>query len=158
MAKLRAKFWENLSLDQLNEEEWEALCDGCGLCCLVKLEDEDTEQIYFTNLVCSLLDGETCRCSDYKNRYEKMPDCRSITMASLAEIEWLPPTCAYRLREQGKPLEAWHPLVSGNRDSVHKAGISTRGWTKSEKFVPIDDYEDYLAMDPFSTNRNKNKK
>lgn len=155
MAELRAKFWEELALEQLNDHEWEALCDGCGLCCLVKLEDEETEQIYFTNLVCSLLDGQTCRCSDYKNRHIKMPDCRSITLESLREIEWLPPSCAYRLREQGKPLPDWHPLVSGDSDHVHKAEISTRGWTISEKGIPENDYEDYLMAQPFGKNRNK---
>ncbi len=157
MAELRAKFWENLPLGKLNETEWEALCDGCGLCCLVKLEDEDTQQIYFTNLVCSLLDGEACRCSDYENRHLKMQDCRPITMQTLNEIEWLPSSCAYRLREEGKPLFAWHPLVSGDKDTVHKEKISTRGWTLSEKGVPIDDYEDYLVSDPFTENRNINK-
>jgi uncharacterized cysteine cluster protein YcgN (CxxCxxCC family) len=158
MAELRTKFWEQLSLEQLNEAEWEALCDGCGLCCLVKLEDEDTEQIYFTNLVCTLLDGQTCRCSDYQNRHVKMPDCRAITLASLQEIEWLPPSCAYRLREEGKPLFPWHPLVSGNLNSVHEAGISTRGWTVCESSVSEDDYEDYLVASPFGLNRNKSKK
>jgi len=158
MAEIRAKFWEKHSLDELNDAEWEALCDGCGLCCLVKLEDADTEQIYFTNLACSLLNVEACRCSDYENRHVKMPDCRAITRQTLQEIEWLPPSCAYRLREQDKPLYSWHPLVSGNRDSVHDAGISTRGWTLSEKGIPTDDYEDYLVANPFSQNRNKSNK
>ncbi len=149
MAELRAKFWENLPLADLTQAEWEALCDGCGLCCLVKLEDEYTHKIYFTNLVCSLLDIESCNCSDYGNRRAEMPDCRPITLQTLEEIEWLPPSCAYRLRRQGRPLFAWHPLVSGDKDTVHKANISTRGWTVSEKGVPIDDYEDYLISDPF---------
>ncbi len=152
MAELRAKFWQNLPLEELNEAEWEALCDGCGLCCLVKLEDEDTERIYFTRLVCSLLDEASCRCSDYKNRHQKMPDCRAITLQSLKEIEWLPPSCAYRLREQGNPLYWWHPLVSGNRDSVHSAGISTRGWTISEQGIKEEDFEDFLVANPFDSN------
>ena len=122
------------------------------------LEDEETQQIYFTNLVCSLLDVDACRCSDYKNRHKEMPDCRAITLSSLKEIEWLPASCAYRLREQGKALAPWHPLISGNKDSVHEARISTRGWTKSEKGVRDEDYEDYLVGNPFSVNRNKNNK
>ena len=158
MAELRAKFWENLPLEELNKAEWEALCDGCGLCCLVKLEDEETEQIYFTNLVCSLLDVDACRCSDYKNRHDLMPDCRAITMSSLQEIEWLPASCAYRLREQGKSLQPWHPLISGTKESVHEAQISTRGWTRSEKGIGDDDYEDHIVANPFSPNRNKNNK
>ncbi len=158
MAEIRAGFWKNLPLEALNEAEWEALCDGCGLCCLVKLEDEETEQIYFTSLVCALLDSEACRCSDYQNRHQKMPDCRAITLTSLQEIEWLPPSCAYRLREQGKPLPLWHPLVAGDAAKMHAAGISTRGWTRSESGIAPEDYEDYLVADPFSQNRNKNKK
>ena len=157
MAELRAKFWEKLPLDQLNESEWEALCDGCGLCCLVKLEDEETEQIYFTNLTCSLLDGDACRCSNYGNRHVKMPDCRAITLKSLNEIEWLPPSCAYILRREGKPLFPWHPLISGNLVSVHDEGISTRGWTRSEAGIPEDEYEDHLVANPFGKNRNKIK-
>ena len=158
MAEIRAKFWENLPLEELNREEWEALCDGCGLCCLVKLEEEESRHIYFTNLTCSLLDGQTCRCSEYENRYKKMPDCRAITPQSLRQIEWLPPTCAYRLREQGQPLFDWHPLISGNEESVHEAGISTRGWTISEEGIELEDYEDYLLEQPFAPYRNKIKK
>ena len=155
MAEIRAKFWERLPLEELNETEWEALCDGCGLCCLVKLEDEDSGRIYFSNLTCALLDGDACRCSDYQNRFSKMPDCRAITPQSLREIEWLPPSCAYRLREQGRLLFSWHPLISGNRESVHEAGISTRGWTISEEGIEFDDYEDYIVADPFAGNRKK---
>ncbi len=158
MAELRAQFWDKLPLDELNQNEWEALCDGCGLCCLVKLEDEETGHIYFSKLTCALLDSHACRCSEYKNRYKKMSDCRAITPQSLRQIDWLPPSCAYRLREQGQPLFSWHYLISGSKESVHEAGISTRGWTMSEKGIPVDDYEDYLVADPFSQNRNKNNK
>ena len=155
MAELREKFWENFPLEDLNPAEWEALCDGCGLCCLVKLEDEKTEQIYFTNLVCALYDVQKCLCSNYHNRHEKMPDCRSITLESLREITWLPPSCAYRLREQNKRLYPWHPLLTGNSDSVHEARVSVKDWTINEEHVEERDYEDYLVPDPFSTRKRK---
>ncbi len=155
MAELRAGFWEKLSLEELNQAEWEALCDGCARCCLVKLEEEETGRIYFTRLVCSLLDEDTCRCSDYANRREKIADCRKISLASLREIEWLPPDCAYLLRQRGEKLPAWHPLVSGSTASVHEAGFSTKGWTISEKDIEENDYEDYLVAAPFGNDRKK---
>lgn len=155
MAEMRDGFWRDLTLDELNAAEWEALCDGCGLCCLVKLEDEDTEHIYFTSLVCELLDNASCRCTDYPNRHQKVPDCRAITLASLNEISWLPPTCAYVLRAAGKPLRPWHHLVSGDSHSVHAAGRSARGWTRSETEVDPEDVEDYLIADPFRAKRKK---
>jgi hypothetical protein len=158
MAEMRDKFWQQLPLGELDAAEWEALCDGCGLCCLVKLEDEDTERIYFTSLVCELLDPRSCRCSDYEHRFERVPDCRAITLESLAEISWLPPACAYRLRDEGKPLRSWHYLVSGDRASVHAAGRSARGWTVNEKAVHPDDVEDYLIADPFKARRKKGSK
>jgi uncharacterized cysteine cluster protein YcgN (CxxCxxCC family) len=154
MTELRDEFWL-LPLEALDAAEWEALCDGCGLCCLVKLEDEDTERIYFTSLVCALLDPRSCRCSDYPNRHERIPDCRAITLQSLAEISWLPPSCAYVLRSEGKPLKSWHPLISGDRHSVHTAGRSARGWTTNEQHVHPDDVEDYLVANPFKAHRKK---
>jgi hypothetical protein len=124
-------FWER-PLGELNREEWEALCDGCGKCCLHKAQDEDTGQIYPTNVACKLLDRQSCRCTNYKARKALVPDCVRLTRDQLAEISWLPSTCAYRLRGNGEPLPEWHYLISGSRETVHSAGVSARGWTISE--------------------------
>ena len=128
---MRERFWE-LPIESLNREEWEKLCDGCGKCCLHKLEDEETGELLPTNVACRLLDRSTCRCTNYKLRRVFVPDCVRLDAASLREIDWLPSTCAYRLRGEGKPLQDWHPLISGDPESVHKAGMSVRGWTISE--------------------------
>lgn len=119
-------FWAVKSLDAMTPAEWESLCDGCARCCLVKLEDEDTAEIHYTDVGCRLLDGDTCRCSDYANRQEKVADCVRLTPDEVRSLRWLPKTCAYRRLAEGKPLEWWHPLVSGNPDTVHLAGISVR--------------------------------
>ena len=124
-------YWEK-PLDQLNREEWESLCDGCGKCCLHKLEDEATGKVFGTNVACKLLDRESCRCSNYKGRKAFVPDCVRLTARLVPELPWLPSTCAYRLRSEGKPLPDWHHLISGSRETVHEAGISVRGWTVSE--------------------------
>ncbi len=126
------RFWERKRLDQLDRTEWEALCDGCGKCCLHKLEDAVTLELHFTDVACRLLDRATCRCRDYAARRRHVPDCLALDAASLATIDWLPDTCAYRLRAAGKPLPAWHPLVSGDPESVHRAGQSVRGWCVGE--------------------------
>jgi uncharacterized protein len=128
---MRARFWEE-PIESLNREEWEALCDGCGKCCLHKLEDERTGRLHATNVACRLLDRTSCRCSNYKLRRVFVPDCVRLDAAKMREIDWLPKTCAYRLRGEGKPLADWHYLVSGSRETVHEAGISVRGWTISE--------------------------
>jgi hypothetical protein len=120
-------FWQEKTLEAMSPEEWESLCDGCGRCCLVKLEDEDSGEILYTDVGCTLLDSESCRCGDYSNRQEKVPDCVRLTTEAIRSLSWLPPTCAYRLIEDGKDLYWWHPLVSGDPDSVHAAGISVRG-------------------------------
>ena len=124
-------FWER-PLASLSREEWEALCDGCGKCCLHKVEDEDTGRIWPTNVACKLLDLKTGRCSDYRNRRAHVPDCLRLTPRLAAEIEWLPDSCAYRLRAAGKPLPAWHYLVSGDRERVHREGHSVIGKAISE--------------------------
>jgi uncharacterized cysteine cluster protein YcgN (CxxCxxCC family) len=123
------KFWEK-PLAELNRAEWEALCDGCGKCCLHKLEDEVTGEIFPTNVACKLLDRSSCQCIQYKGRKKLVPDCVRLTPERLAKIDWLPATCAYKLRAEGKPLPEWHYLVSGDRESIHRAGMSVRGWTK----------------------------
>lgn len=144
---MRERFWE-LPLKSLKPDEWEALCDGCGKCCLNKIEYEDTGELAFTRVACKLLDGQTCQCSSYPNRHDFVPDCIVLTPKKLKEIAWwLPATCAYRLRSEGKPLLPWHYLISGDRESVHRAGASVRGWTVSELTVTEDDWDDYIIED-----------
>lgn len=144
---MRPRFWE-LPLDELTHPEWEALCDGCGKCCLNKIEFEDTDELAFTRVACKLLDGQTCRCTNYPDRHQFVPDCVVLTPEKLSQIAWwLPATCAYRLRAEGKPLYDWHHLVSGDPDAVHRAGASVRGWTVSEVAVSEDDWEDYIIED-----------
>lgn len=144
---MRPQFWD-LPLDQLTRPEWEALCDGCGKCCLNKIEYEDDGSLDFTCVACRLLDGESCFCSSYANRHEFVPDCVVLTPEKLAEISWwLPRTCAYRLRAEGKPLFDWHYLITGDRESIHRAGMSMRGRTVSEMDVSEDDWEDYVIED-----------
>jgi uncharacterized cysteine cluster protein YcgN (CxxCxxCC family) len=126
-----ARFWEK-PLATLDRKQWEALCDGCGQCCLHKVEDADTGDIYPTNVACKLLDLTTARCSDYGNRRRFVPDCMRLTIRNTASLEWLPQTCAYRLRAAGEPLPEWHYLVSGDRDAVHRAGMSIIGRAVSE--------------------------
>ena len=121
------------TLDEMSAPEWESLCDGCGRCCLVKLEDEDTGEIHFTDIGCKLLDGKTCRCLDYRHRHRRVPDCVKLTPAAVRELSWLPVTCAYRLVAEGRDLYDWHPLVSGSPDSVHEAGVSVRGRVFGER-------------------------
>ena len=136
--------WESKRLVDLDEFEWEALCDGCGKCCLVKIEDEDSGDIAFTRVACELLDTETCRCNDYANRLVKVPDCLQLSATNIASVPWLPVTCAYRLRHESKPLYPWHPLVSGSQDSVHEAGMSVQGRVISEQYVHSDGLDEHV--------------
>ena len=122
-----APFWRVKTLDEMSRNEWESLCDGCARCCLVKLEEEDTGDIHFTDIGCRLLDGKTCRCRDYERRNRRVPDCVRLTPAAVRALTWLPVTCAYRLVAEGKDLPDWHPLVSRSADSIHHAGVSVRG-------------------------------
>lgn len=138
-------FWRVKPLDKMTRPEWESLCDGCAKCCLVKLEDEDTLELAYTNVVCTLLDCESCQCTDYANRSVRVPDCVTLTPQSLAEIDWMPTSCAYRLIKEGKDLPSWHPLVSGEQESVHRADMSVRGKTVFEHDVAFEDMEDYIV-------------
>jgi len=126
-TKDAASFWRAKTLDEMDRDEWESLCDGCARCCLVKLEDEDTGDIHFTDIGCRLLDANTCRCRDYARRNRRVPDCVRLSPSVVRALTWLPVTCAYRLVAEGKDLPDWHPLVSGRADSVHDAGVSVRG-------------------------------
>ncbi len=137
-------FWEIKHLSEMTTEEWESLCDGCGRCCLNKLEDEDTDDIYYTNVSCKLLDIENCCCSDYENRKEKMPDCMILSVDNQAALEVMPSTCAYRLLGSGKPLPDWHPLVSGKQESVTEAGMSITGKVVSEEYIHYTQFPEHL--------------
>lgn len=131
----------------MNVAEWESLCDGCGQCCLHKLQDDDTGEIYGTSVGCRLLDGQSGRCRDYLNRKKLVPDCIQLTIDLVRSVRWLPKTCAYRLIDEGKDLEWWHPLVSGNPESVHEAGVSVRGKVKAheDQLKNEDDYLRYMT-------------
>lgn len=128
-------FWETKTMEEMTHEEWESLCDGCAKCCLIKLEDEDTEQIYATKLACHFLNIGSCRCRDYPNRHASVPDCVVITPENVRTFRWLPSTCGYRKVAEGQPLDWWHPLVSGDPDTVHQAGISIRSFARSERGI-----------------------
>lgn len=129
--KTSKEFWKQKRLSQMNHDEWESLCDGCGRCCLHKLEDEEDGRIYYTRAACSLLDIKSCRCKDYANREKLMPDCLQLSVENAQYFDWLPETCAYRLLAEGEPLPEWHPLITGDPDSVIKAGISVRDIAKA---------------------------
>lgn len=140
-------FWKEKPLTELSQEEWESLCDGCAKCCIIKFEDEDTGQIYHTNVVCELLDIYHCKCTRYAERSVLVPTCLTLNPSLIHELKWMPDTCAYRLLAEGKDLPAWHPLISGDPKTVHKAGISVRGKVVSAKDVEEDDLLDYVIDD-----------
>jgi uncharacterized cysteine cluster protein YcgN (CxxCxxCC family) len=142
---MSSRWWEGRSLASLNRGEWEALCDGCGKCCLHKLEDEETGERFATSVACKLLDRRTGRCGDYARRKAHVPDCVRLTPALVRGIDWLPDTCAYRLVDAGQPLPDWHHLVGGDRDAVQREGHGTRGWTVSE--TDVEELEDWLVED-----------
>lgn len=133
MGDVTVRFWEDTPIEKLDRGQWEALCDGCGKCCVHKLEDEDSGELLATNVACRLLDRRSGQCSDYRNRRAYVPECVRLTPRNVIDgIDWLPSTCAYRLRAAGEALPVWHYLVCGDRDAVHRAGMSVRGWTISE--------------------------
>ncbi len=140
-----AQFWQTKTLAQMTVQEWESLCDGCGRCCLAKLEDEDSGELFFTRVACRLLDHQTCRCRNYGRRTQLVADCVTLTADNITEINWLPRTCAYRLLAEGKPLFDWHPLLSGDPQSVHRAGISVQGRVLSEQYVHPDALDEHIV-------------
>ena len=140
---MSARFWEDVPLAKLDRAQWEALCDGCGKCCVHKLEDEETGELHATNVACRLLDRRMGRCSDYRHRHAYVSECVRLNASNVAGIEWLPSTCAYRLRAAGEQLPEWHYLVCGDPEAVHAAGQSTRGWTISED--DAGDFEHHLV-------------
>lgn len=144
MGPVAPPFWQAKSLRQMDRAEWESLCDGCGKCCVHKLEDEDTGELVATNVACRLLDRRTGRCKDYRNRRAYVPECVRLTPEKVLELDWLPSTCAYLLLAEGKDLPDWHPLITGDPESVHAAGQSVRGWTVSEDDVG-DDLENFVV-------------
>ena len=146
MRGMAKPFWKEKTLEEMSAAEWESLCDGCGKCCLSKLEDADTGEIYFTSVGCRLFDAKTCRCADYENRFSIVSDCVRLTPENVRTIAWLPSTCAYRLVAEGHDLYPWHHLISGDRNSVHEAGVSVRNRvTASEADIEdVDDYFDHM--------------
>lgn len=134
-------FWKTKTLEELTTEEWEALCDGCGKCCLHKIEDEDSGKVYFTCVACRLLDLEACRCLDYEHRSEQVRDCVPLTLDMVRSITWLPESCAYRRLAEGRGLAWWHPLVSGDPSSVQRAGISVCGRAIPEAQADLSNLE-----------------
>ncbi|MFG6516012.1 YcgN family cysteine cluster protein [Sulfitobacter sp. 1A13496] len=146
---LTPKFWEKKPLTEMSQTEWEALCDGCGKCCLNKLEDEDSGEVALTRVACRLLDDSSCRCVHYENRHEFVPDCIVLRPDNLdTHAYWMPQTCAYRLLWEGKPLPEWHPLKTGTPDSVHDAGVSVQFDTVSEFDTPFEEWEDHIIEEP----------
>jgi len=139
-----AEFWQEKSIFDMSTQEWESLCDGCARCCLHKLEDDESEEVYYTSVVCRYLNEGKCACTRYEERTKLVPDCIQLTPIGALDYEWLPTTCAYRLVAEGKDLEWWHPLVSGSSETVHEAGISVKGKCTSELYVHPDAMEDHI--------------
>jgi len=135
-------FWETKSLNQMTKVEWESLCDGCGKCCLHKLEDIDTGEISVSNVSCSFLDQTSCKCKDYKNRNENVPDCIQLDLKNLKKLDWLPSTCAYRLIDEGESLHDWHHLISGSSETIHERGMSVRDCSVNES--SLKNVEEYI--------------
>jgi len=138
-------FWRSKSLQEMNSQEWESLCDGCALCCLHKVEDEDTQEVFYTSVVCHLLDFETCRCTKYEERCSLVPECVKLRPEDVSEFHWLPPSCAYRLVHEGKELPEWHPLISGDSKSVIESGASVLSWYEvKDNEIEEEEFIDYI--------------
>jgi len=151
-------FWRAKALEDMTDAEWESLCDGCGRCCLNKLEDWDTGEIAWTDIACKLLDRDACRCSDYENRRRHVPDCIRLDPETVRTLTWLPPSCAYRLVAEGRPLYWWHHLVSGDRETVHQAGISVRGRTVSELDWTLEQFVERIVKWPAKVPRSARRR
>ena len=146
---LRPNYWKTVPMEKMNRQEWEALCDGCGKCCLNKLEDEDTGEVALTNVACRLLDDATCLCSQYDIRHQFVPECIVLTPKTILDnLYWLPQTCAYRQVHEKRPLYDWHPLISDNSETVHLAGVSMQYRTLSEFDIADEDWEDHIIEEP----------
>jgi uncharacterized cysteine cluster protein YcgN (CxxCxxCC family) len=143
MKPAAAPFWQTVPLERMDRQQWESLCDGCGKCCIHKLEDEETGEVHATNVACRLLDRRTGQCSDYRRRKAFVPECVRLTPSKLDQLDWLPTTCAYKRLRDGQGLPDWHYLVCGDRDAVHRAGESVRGWTVSED--DVGDLENHIV-------------
>lgn len=148
MSVSERPFWEGTPLWELSEAQWEALCDGCGKCCLNKLQDMDSEQVYYTDVACDLLNLKTCRCSDYAHRQARVPDCIKLEPDDANAFSWLPSSCAYRRVAEGRGLADWHPLISGDPESVHRAGQSVRGRVVHERDIDIRELESHIVVWP----------
>ena len=149
--QLRERFWERYPLEALTQSEWEALCDGCGQCCLLKLHDDDTQEVAVLNVACRLLDTHSCQCSDYENRFDSVPDCTQLTPERIKEFTWLPHSCAYRRVAEGRKLAGWHPLLSNDAERVHRKGVSVRHFAVSQDDVPEKKLEEHIiAILPMS--------
>ena len=138
------EFWKNKSLAEMSKDEWESLCDGCARCCMIKLQDEDTDEVHYTSIVCDLLDQHDCQYTAYPQRHALVKDCVVLTHERVGEFHWLPKSCAYRTLAEGRPLAWWHPLVSGTRDTVHQAEISVQGKVIAQSEVDEDDEQDMI--------------
>lgn len=139
------RFWQRIPLKELTDSQWESLCDGCGQCCTHKLQDEDSGEIHYTNVVCRFLDLQNGRCKVYPCRHQYVPDCIKVTADNVATLNWMPKTCGYRLLAENKPLPKWHPLETDNRQSVKQAGVAVQGKVISEADIQAEDIEDYIV-------------
>jgi len=146
-------FWETKTLEQMTPQEWESLCDGCGLCCLVRFEDEETLEVIPTRVHCKLFDPDRCSCSDYAHRKKHVPDCIKLTPYNIEALEWMPLSCAYRRLHEGKTLPEWHHLITGDRGTVHRSGVSIRGQTISE--LALGDPEEALDFAAWDLNEDR---
>lgn len=141
-------FWKTKNMAEMSQTEWESLCDNCGKCCCIRLEDEDDGAIYITDVACKLFDPQTCRCTDYPNRSKKVPDCVTLTPENVDQLHWMPRTCAYRLIAEGKELPDYHHLVSGSYETIHEVGMSVQGAVTSESLVDEDEVTTRIVIWP----------